>query len=258
MKLSSSGAQDPIEDGDPSTVSGAAYAHHYIGTDRWVECASVCFRSHNGSFQAGFDKTAGAPTGRLAFIPSKLRFGKWRAAFPVLGDEAQTPEDGFLFVSTRAATNGVRGRVKAVIDGDTVAGASVHWFTGSDSFINEQSFCVPVPGNSRCRLILEPTWGTPIVQAAWMPIEDTRFRLQRRKPVPVNGVKIQAQTDGFLHGWISSEADEGRGTLKIRSGADLSDPNRPPLAAAAVHLYKKGDRHIPYGALMLPVKKGTA
>ena len=43
--------------------------------------------------------------------------------------------------------------------------------------------------------------------------------LQRRKPVPVN-VKIQAQTDGFLHGWISSAADEGRGTLKIRSGAD--------------------------------------
>lgn len=205
-----------------------------------------------------FQSTSGTPGARLTFTPSTLCFGQWQSlSVNVAGMEERASEDGFLFVTIRADDK-ERGGVKGLINGKEIAGSYVHNYHKSDEWIEQQSFCTPVPEGATYSIVLDPSDGTPEVHAYWMPLHDKRWRVLLAEPVTVN-TQIVARTDGILHGWIGQTADRDRGTLKVYTGDDaVSDnPEQLPCVAASMHWYSPHDRWVKYSSVMLPIARET-
>ncbi len=262
VQLISSGSKGDQKEKEPGTAAGAAYTHGAIAADRWIECNSICLPvSQEGSFRTMFKSSfSPAPVGRLIFTPSTLRFGQWQCLSdktdPWL-EQKTKDEDGFLFVNI-GAVDGERGGVKGLINDREIAGCFVQNCRGRDEWIDEQNFCIPVPGGTRFTIAFDLKLGTPKVFAYWMPLNDTRWKMQGAVPVPIK-TEILAETDGILHGWIKQTRDGDRGTLKLYTGNDAvkANPEKLPCAAASMHYYVAHNCWVLYSSVMLPVAKGT-
>ena len=269
VQLISSGSKgDPKED-DIGTAAGATYTHRDVRFDRWIECNSICLPvPQGGSFRTRFGSDPKAsPDARLIFVSSNLHFGQWQS----LSDKSESwkepkimNEDGFLFVSIQAK-NGERGGVKGMVKGWEIAGSYVQNREESKEWIEQQSFCMPVPGGTEFSITFErgqgsPNTDGPTVKTYWMPLDDTRWKMQETVPVTLN-TQIPAETDGILHGWIQQTANGNRGMLKLYMGDDAVNvpPERLPCAAASMHYYNSHDHNcwVLYSSVMIPVAKGT-
>ncbi|UCC52361.1 MAG: hypothetical protein JSV68_00045, partial [Anaerolineaceae bacterium] len=261
--LYSPSGDDPQQD-DPDTTAGAAYAHFNPRGDLWIECNSICLPiPQGGSFKTSFEKTEGAPDSRLMFVPSNLRFGRWvTIEVPENQFEDTTSEDGFLFVNIEAADK-ERGGVKVWINNEEIAeeiaGSYVHLWKGTGEYFNQQNLCVPLPEETHYRIIRDPSYGNPDVRAYWMPLHDSRWKMQKADRVSLN-TQQRTKTDGILHGWIRETSNRDRGTLKIYTGDDAlieATTGQLPSVGAAMHYYERNDRWVKYSSVTLPIAKGT-
>ena len=265
VQLLSSVSKGSPKRGDPGTATGGAYSHAAVNADRWIKSNSICLPvPQGGTFTTMFGSSyPPPPQARLLFVRSNLHFGQWQC----LSDNSDPwkepeikDEDGFLFVSIQA-NDGERGGVKGLLKDKEIAGSYVqNWHTSDklDEWIEQQSFCVPVPGGTKFSLAFEPSRGKPKVNAYWIPLDDTRWKMQEAVPVAVN-TQAPAETDGILHGWIKQSRDGDRGMLNLYIGEDAVNVNPVllPCAAASMHYYGAHNCWVWYSSVMIPVAKGT-
>jgi hypothetical protein len=246
---------------DPGAVGSAACVHTYRAGDVWLDTNSICLPVPSGvSYHTSTADTWGTPGTRIAFMPTRLRFGGWEAAFPggagaalTANRDAHAASDGFLFVSIHADRSS-RGVVRAKINGMSMAAASVHYYPPHENYISDGSFCLPVVSGSTYAVSLEPTEGAPAVSAWWLPITSPGWRLQAPVTRSVN-TNEKAATDGILHAVLSFTQNGDRGLLKLYADADA--PAQLSCATASIHSYRDRDRWIDINSAMLPVRLGS-
>jgi hypothetical protein len=241
-------------------------AHAYRAGDVWFDYSSGCLPVMQGplwylDYDPSFD--GGDLTGNVAVIETQLSFGAYRFAFdgqssPALtGDShAQASTDGFLLVMI-VAQNGERGVASCNIDGVPMAATSVHNYPNSNNWIWKSGFCLPVAKSAEYAVYLQPSNGSPVVSAWWLPStsQDWRFLPPVLRDINQNQV---ANTDGFLTATADAWGiDGGRGFLKLFAGDDVKTRPQNPLACASVHVYGHSDRWISAGSAMLPVQIGS-
>ncbi len=259
---------DPTER-DPNSAVAAAYMHKYDAKDSWYDCCGVCMPVRaNDWYRYQLDDSCGSPEARVTFVSTKLDLGEWRAIFEDLVEKEgnrdmdlmNSEHDGFLCVSISGESSGSRGAVYARLDGEVVAGSSVHNYspnTGSaeksgDEHLLRANFCVPIPMGSKLRIEVRPSSGTPTVRTYWMRVERGGCRMAKRQARHVN-TEFTAESDGILHGSISC-ADGERGTLKLLTGPEGATGL---YVAASAHWYTPHDKWGLASSAMLPVRKGA-
>ena len=246
------GNRDPMLT-DPDAVGGAACVHMARKHDVWFDCNSICLPVPAKSFYhtETIDTGGHAPT-RLAFVPTRLSFGRW-AKVDIASGPQRAGSDGFLFVAIHAAKSGERGVVRGSISGKPMASASVH----ERERMSDANFCLPVPRGSEYSVALEAGSGSPTVSAWWLPSTSLAWRLEA--PVPIScGTNMTAETDGILHGFIAATREGGHGLLKLYADQEASSaPGQLPCASASVHRYGPHDRWITDASAMLPVSANS-
>ena len=220
---------------DPITAADAALEAQHAVLEVTIDTGDV------GTFGR-------APT-RLAFVPTRLSFGRW-AKIDVSRGPQQAASDGFLFVAIHAARSGERGVVRGSIGGEPMASASVH---EHENWMSDASFCLPVPQGSEYSVAPEAGSGSPTVRAWWLPSTSLAWRF--KAPVPIScGTNMPAETDGILHGFIAATSNGGRGLLKLYADQEASSAQAQlPCASASIHEYTHNDRWITDASAMLPV-----
>jgi len=276
---------DP-EEGDPKAAAGAAFVHYDPPGDAHYECNSVCLPvPKNGTYRCKFEASQGDPTGRLAFVSSKLDFGEWNPVFdsfsnkPTEGTKvggswvAPTPaeKDGFLFVSIDAQNDCSRGIVYVTIGKEPVSGCSVQRDSNLGKFLYRTSLCIPVPARSTYSIEWEdmdydPTKGDkfPRVRAYLMPVVGRGVKMEKAESREL-WCAYPATTDGILHGWVWVAKDGQRGMLKLYTfDVDAERAKNPkalteqeePYAGASVHFGGKW-KLAKANSVMLPVRQGA-
>lgn len=247
--------KDPKE-GDAETAAGAAFAHRLAAGNVFYDCNSVCIPVQAG-YHYEFKASNGKPAGRLAFISSKVSFGKWGPVkFPFTA-----PRDGFLFASINTLAQECNGEVFATVDGIEVAGCSATCDRYRDAVIQRASLCVPTPAASVVDLPQAIRFGSPIVQSYWVPIDSENVKMQKMEVRSIN-TQFPATTDGILYGFVGSRDPKlwpSRASLKLYSYGSSDNPDSTPFAAASINYTLAGERVrlIRAASAMLPVRRGA-
>jgi hypothetical protein len=262
MRLVCSKSDDPNAQ-DQDAVVGTATVHKWQNSDIWYNTSSVCLPVPLGySYHTEtWNRFEGNAQTRFAFAPTKLSFGDWSPGIPGgpsggSDHRVHAASDGFLFVTIHADLGGC-GVVRGLIDGKVMAAASVHYWENSDTWIENASFCLPVPKGGTYAVRLEPRFDTnPKVRAWWLPITSLGWRLEPAVTRNLNS-DLVAETDGILHGMISMN-DEARASLSLFTGPDpTSMTTKQSCATASAHMYAPHDRWVTDGSAMLPVQKDS-
>jgi hypothetical protein len=139
-----------------------------------------------------------------------------------------------------------------------VAGASQHWYTsGGDSWIPMNSFCMPIKKHTNYILSFNPTFGSPIKKAFFVPLANTHYFFDKLRSRNSDTV-YQAQSDGFLIAFLTFNNNGDRGYINAYSFNDqnLLESNGL-MTSTSIHYYTDSDRHIGKNTLMIPVPKGN-
>jgi hypothetical protein len=228
--------------GSPRKVLGAAAAHHYVGDyhDNWVRQNSTTAPVRKGDhLLVRYESNDGQPAVSLR----SLQFGATGgddvgAATPVaLGKPVTTASDGLLVCALNCTKEGERGGAAATIDGVEAAACSGHWNPPSHRYIPRASFCLPVRRGETYAVTARPTWGTPVVEATFIPLVGA-IGLGEREPREADAPPVfTAEDDGLLVGW--SHANNGtRGDVTVYAGFDADEVRQgtaPVVAAMSAH-----------------------
>lgn len=262
---------------------GLASQHYYTGSDTWVRNAAATIPVPTGqSFQYAADPTSPDPSFFCEYIPfsnnAAPELGKWVQVLtrqtpppseddPTSGNLQSAPSDGFVLANVNCHyTDGARGWIELQDqDGNRLAGASAHYFTGGDRYVPWNSFCFPIRSGVQWKFVYEATSAGAIFDGWWIPFGTTPSFGPPSLVVPTLK-PVQAATDGFLSGWVHARANGDRGSIDVRT-ASVPSMQPPPdpfhiksaslvNAASSAHYYLGSDMHIRTNSAMIPVKSG--
>lgn len=160
------------------TIAGASQ-HYFLKSDIQVRCNSFCVPMRSGvTYDVAFLATALTPTAQAYFVPLGASYAllEPQSRRPDITYQAQT--DGFLLVYLYAQHDGDRGRIDLYTHRDPgelmklgrLSATSVHYFTGSDTFVPHNTATIPVTRKNFYRVGFTPTSGQPAVSALWIPL----------------------------------------------------------------------------------------
>jgi hypothetical protein len=100
-------------------------------------------------------------------------FGAWQTLYSgtTSGTTSGTaPSDGFVVAYVAAQYNGDRGYLLGSTSGVQRASASVHYYLGTDNWITDNSFTMPVRKGESYSIEYSTTSGTPFYTVYWIPL----------------------------------------------------------------------------------------
>lgn len=249
--------------GNPSSVRALASQHYYEHSDTHLPYASFSMPvPARDSKKIVLTNTAGKPDASFYQVSIgdgyEFEFGEYVA---ISCDTRYIKDtDGFVVAYVDwGGINGTRGYIEGVQELPegkvTLAAASQHRYTGSDTIVPCNSFCMPVKENVPFTVVNKPTSGEPKVEAFFVPLKSKVIGLGKCEKRDVN-TSFTAHTDGFLLAMIHAEVNGERGEIVLKSDFDENFKN-PLMASASVHNYKGSDTIVPYNSAMIPIAKGN-
>lgn len=166
-------------EGELETVAGSS-VHYYSDSDVHVPKNSFCMPvPANTEFQIDFNPTSGNPLTGFFFVPFESKDIILGA--PKLREvnlKFQAEEDGLLMslLDTRSADGGrsqitlYNNNSKDDLTNYPIASTSVHYYSGSDTWVPVNSAMIPISKNSHYSMDYLATSGNPLVSAHWIPI----------------------------------------------------------------------------------------
>ena len=157
-------------------VAGSSQ-HRYVESDMHVECNSFSMPVRKGvNFKVSFTATSGTPVARAFFVP--LATGITLSGSQVVAANTlyQNNTAGFLVAYLNAATDGDRGTIELQRGTPqsltTYASTSVHFYSGSDTWVPMNSATIPVNRGESFIAKFTPTSGFPVARVVWFPAVD--------------------------------------------------------------------------------------
>lgn len=242
----------------PRTIRGAASMHYYTDSDKWGRFGHFLTPVRKNDYAVTtYTATAGNPSADYRFIPfrDKDYLGQWQSLS--LNTPFSATTDGFVVCTIQIEQDGGRGYVFLLDTTDStshvrLAATSAHAFDKKDSRYPCQSFCAPVRQGRQIEVKSEPTWGTPTVNAYWIPLQHAA--LGEAEPLDLYRTYI-AETDGLLVGVLAAEKNGARGHLFLKVGRpgseSLGDEDR--LGVTSVHYWEASEEWLRYNTTTVPV-----
>jgi hypothetical protein len=164
---------------------------------------------------------------------------------------ASATEDGLLLVNLTTDTDGARGSAYGTVNGQRVAGCSVHAFAGHQRRSTHAGFCMPVRRGQAYRVEVVETSATLTMTATWYPLAGLTFpaKATRIEPSAIYAPDGAGLVFGYLH------TDNGpRGVVRLWAGRDAR--SMTVRQAAAAHQCYGVDPYLPDAGLAVPISHG--
>jgi len=252
---------------NPNIMRACASQHYYPPHDMHIRTSSSTMPVIKGDFyNSVFKTTDNNPACTNQFIglgdDDQNLLGEY-TALDSFNNPVTAPCDGFIVgYVDGSGDNGSRSYLVASqnLDGNyvPVAGASQHWYTsGGDSWIPMNSFCMPIKNGTKYILSFNPTCGSPIKKAFFVPLANTHYFFDKLRSRNSDTV-YEAKSDGFLIAFLTFNNNGDRGYINAYSFNDqnLLESNGL-MTSTSIHYYTDSDRHIGKNTLMIPVPKGN-
>ncbi len=260
--------------GDPTTMRANASQHYYTNAGTLVPAAASTMpcpyqpnmpptmTSYTSRF-TGLYGPASTPSFQfVGFSNTGAALGEWQQINLGIHQPYTASTDGFVVAyADWNQVDGSRGQILGqqldTTSGKytTIAGASQHYYSKSDTHIYFNSFCMPIRQNTTYQLNYQATAGQPTAQAFFVSLGGSVKFFSAFASRTANQV-YQSQTDGFLIAYLYKTQDEDQGSIDLYTYPDQPElTNSPPLASTSIHYSPNNDTYVPYNTAMIPVSK---
>ncbi|MFT4929373.1 MAG: hypothetical protein ACI8WB_005504 [Phenylobacterium sp.] len=243
-------------DPSPSQLEGAAAVHYYPKSDSYVPWASSTVPVKAQDYYRVMEEVT-ALTPQVESVFFALELSALHSPVPVSSYGQQTPDyDGFVFSVINYTTNGDRGYLEIAQQLTSTevikTGTSMHYYTPNDEWVLRNSCCMPVKKGIPYTISAVATAGAPSFTSYYCAM-DGDTALQNASERIANTV-YQAETDGFLVGYLDMAVDGDRSQLSVYTNLDADlIKEQPPIALTSMHYYEHSDNRVPKSSVMVPI-----
>lgn len=264
---------------NPSSVRASAAVNYSTSGDTIVPTASFFMPTR---FKSAYNVRVPASSNVTASIyyvglgkPQTASLGTWETI--AMNSSIVAPSDGFVVASIDYNNdNGARGYIQGTlpviqngtVSSKVVAGASQHYYSDDGTYVNSNSFCMPVCKSQAYSVAFEKTSRTPAATGLFIPLS-TDGSLAFSGPLQQRneGTIYVAESDGFLLAYLHyGKNNGGRGYVNLYTFKNQDDPKSTEtelmslglLGSTSVHQWSHDDTYVPINSVCIPVPKGNA